>query len=86
VGSMLLLASRIYNHKRGFDSNAATFGRPERLALLVTGLLAPAPYNTALFITAGFLCLVSSTQALASGYVRNKAHAGLTAGKQAMLK
>jgi phosphatidylglycerophosphate synthase len=67
AGSMLLLASRIYNHKRGLSSNAAMFGRPERLALLVVGLLCPAPFNTAFFIVAGILCLVSSAQVLASG-------------------
>jgi len=75
AGSALLLASRIYNHRKGLDSNAATFGRPERLALLVTGLLASAPYNTALFMTAGFLCLISSAQALASG-IGTKKHSG----------
>jgi CDP-diacylglycerol---glycerol-3-phosphate 3-phosphatidyltransferase len=71
AGSMLLMASRIYNHRKGLHSNAAMFGRPERLALLIAGLLAPAPYNTALFLVAGFLCLVSSGQILASGMRRN---------------
>lgn len=67
AGSYLLMASRIYNHRKGLDSNAAMFGRPERLALLITGMILPAPYNTALFMAAGFLCLVSSGQILASG-------------------
>jgi phosphatidylglycerophosphate synthase len=67
AGSVLLLASRTYNHRKGLNSNAAMFGRPERLALLIAGLLAPAPYNTALFLVAGILCLVSSGQILASG-------------------
>lgn len=71
AGSLLLMASRIYNHRKGLDSNAASFGRPERLALLIAGLLAPAPYNMALFLAAGFLCLVSSGQILASGMRRN---------------
>jgi CDP-diacylglycerol--glycerol-3-phosphate 3-phosphatidyltransferase len=71
AGSLLLLASRIYNHRKGLNSNAATFGRPERLALLIAGLLSPAPYSTALFLVAGFLCLVSSGQILASGMRRN---------------
>jgi CDP-diacylglycerol---glycerol-3-phosphate 3-phosphatidyltransferase len=66
AGSMLLMASRVYNHRKGFNSNAALFGRPERLALLIAGLLAPAPYDTALFLLAGFLCLISSAQILAS--------------------
>ena len=71
AGSLFLLASRIYNHRKGLNSNAAMFGRPERLALLIAGLLSPAPYNTALFLVAGFLCLVSSGQILASGMWRN---------------
>ena len=29
AGSLLLLASRIYNHRKGLNSNAAMFGRPE---------------------------------------------------------
>lgn len=66
-GSFLLLASRIYNHLRGLSSDAAMFGRPERLTLLIAGLLASAPFNLALFATACLLCLVSSLQALASG-------------------
>ncbi|OPY28665.1 MAG: Bifunctional IPC transferase and DIPP synthase [Methanocella sp. PtaU1.Bin125] len=67
-GSMLLMASRIYNHRKGRSSDAATFGRPERLALLIAGLLAPAPYGTALFLLAALLCLVSTVQVLASGF------------------
>jgi phosphatidylglycerophosphate synthase len=71
AGSLFLLASRVYNHRKGLNSNAAMFGRPERLALLIAGLLSPAPYNTALFLVAGFLCLISSGQILASGMRRN---------------
>jgi phosphatidylglycerophosphate synthase len=67
AGSVILLASRVYNHRKGLNSDAATFGRPERLALLVAGLLTPAPYNSFLFVLAGFLCLVSTAQVLASG-------------------
>ncbi len=67
AGSVLLLASRVNNHRKGLNSNAAMFGRPERIALLVVGLLSPAPYNMAIFIAAGLLCAVSSVQALASG-------------------
>lgn len=66
-GSYLLLASRVYNHRKGLNSDAAMFGRPERLTLLIAGLLAPAPYDLALFTIAGLLCLISSGQALASG-------------------
>lgn len=70
AGSLLLMATRVYNHRRGLHSNAASFGRPERLGLLLAGLLAPAPYDSALFLVAGFLCLVSSGQILASGMGR----------------
>ncbi len=72
AGSFVLMASRVYNHRKGLDSNAAMFGRPERLTLLVAGLLAPAPYNMVLFMAAGFLCLISSAQALASGMETRK--------------
>lgn len=70
-GSYLLLAARIYNHRKGLRSDAAMFGRPERITLLIAGLLSPYPYNTILFMVAGFLCLVSSSQALASGMRRD---------------
>ncbi len=72
AGSLALLASRIYNHRKGLSSSAAMFGRPERLALLVAGLLCPAPFDTALFAAACLLCLVSSAQALAAGRAGNK--------------
>ncbi len=65
-GSYMLLSTRIYNHRKGLSSDAAMFGRPERITLLVAGLLSPAPYNTVLFVAAGFMCLISSAQALAS--------------------
>jgi phosphatidylglycerophosphate synthase len=78
AGSFVLLASRIYNHRKGLNSNAATFGRPERLALLAAGLVSPAPYGTALFAIAGFLCLVSSAQVIASGYRNNKSRRSLS--------
>ncbi len=66
-GSFLLLTARIYNHRKGLSSDAAMFGRPERLALLIMGMISPAPYNTILFIIAGTLCVISSMQILASG-------------------
>jgi phosphatidylglycerophosphate synthase len=72
VGSLALLASRVYNHRKGLNSDAALIGRPERLALLIAGLLAPAPYNVVLFLLAGFLCLVSTVLVLASGHRANK--------------
>ncbi len=71
-GSCLLLATRIFNHSRGWSSDASMFGRPERLALLIAGLLAAAPYDLALFAIAGLLCVVSSAQALASGIRNNR--------------
>ena len=78
IGSFVLLASRIYNHRKGLNSNAAMFGRPERLTLLVAGLLAPAPYNLILFMITGFLCLVSSAQVVVSGYGINKSRHSLS--------
>jgi phosphatidylglycerophosphate synthase len=72
AGSAVLLASRVYNHRKGVSSDAAMFGRPERLVLLMAGLLCPAPLNSAFFATAGLLCCISSAQALASGFRGNK--------------
>ena len=77
AGSFVLLAARVYNHRKGLSSNAATFGRPERLGLLFLGLLAPAPFAGALFLLAGFLCLVSSVQIVASGYRKGKTAASM---------
>jgi CDP-diacylglycerol---glycerol-3-phosphate 3-phosphatidyltransferase len=70
AGSFVLLASRVYNHRKGLNSDAALFGRPERLAVLIPGLLAPAPYNTMLFAIACGLCLVSAVQVMMSGMGR----------------
>ena len=67
AGSVLLMASRVYNHRRGLASDAATFGRPERLLLLVAGMLLPSPGDALLFGTGTLLCIVSSWQVLASG-------------------
>ncbi|MCD1295530.1 CDP-alcohol phosphatidyltransferase [Methanocella sp. CWC-04] len=67
AGSVLLMASRVYNHRKGLDSNAAMFGRPERIMLLMAGLVSPEPYNTVLFMAAFMMCIISSLQALASG-------------------
>ncbi len=73
AGSLILLGTRHYVHSKGLSSDAAMFGRPERLALLVIGLLSPAPYHTVLFLVAGVLCLVASAQALASVFRARKA-------------
>jgi phosphatidylglycerophosphate synthase len=72
TGSVILLAARVYNHRKGRNSNAAMFGRPERLGLLIVGLLASAPWNTVLFGIAGCLCTISAAQALAAGIRENK--------------
>lgn len=76
-GSVLLMASRVYNHRKGLNSDAAMFGRPERLALLVAGLLSPPPYSNALFLLAALLCLVSTVQVLVSGARSRKGPARL---------
>ena len=67
AGSVLLLAARIFNHARGLDSDAASFGRPERLALLVAGMLLAYPGNVVLFGANALLCLASTCQVVASG-------------------
>lgn len=67
AGSIVLLGARIYNHRKGLSSDVAAFGRPERLALLIAGLLAPAPLCGMLFGLAGLLCLISTAQILYSG-------------------
>ena len=71
-GSLALLASRIYNHAKGLHSNAAMFGRPERLTLLILGLVSPTPYGTLFFMLAGILCAISSLQVLVSGIRTHK--------------
>lgn len=67
AGSVLLLAARVHNHAQGLDSDAAAFGRPERLALLVFGVLLPYPGNVTAFVANALLCVVSAGQVLASG-------------------
>ncbi len=68
VGSFALLVARIYNHRKGRDSNAAFFGRPERIAFLVAGLLAPGPFGIALLAIGGLLGVASSAWVVASGF------------------
>lgn len=72
LGSLALLASRVFNHLRGLNSDAAIFGRPERIMLLVAGLMVSEPYGTVLFITAGICCIVSSVQVILSGVAQEK--------------
>ncbi len=64
IGSLLLMGSRIINHRKGLNSDATTFGRPERVILLLAALIMPSPYSICLFIAAGSICIVSSGQAL----------------------
>jgi phosphatidylglycerophosphate synthase len=85
VGSFILLASRIYNHRKAANSDAAMFGRPERLTLLTLGLIAPVPFDTWLFVFAGFLSVVSSGQVLTSGrgaIPLNEGHKELMVGSE----
>ena len=86
AGWFVLMASRVYNHKKGLTSDAAMFGRPERLTILVLGLLAPAPYNTVLFAIACALCLVSTVQILMSGTSRKSVKSQAAGGYQQVLK
>lgn len=67
AGSVLLLAARVHNHRKGLDSDAAAVGRPERLALLIAGMLFPYPAGSLLFIADALLCALSSWLVLASG-------------------
>lgn len=66
AGSLILMSARVYNHRRGLDSNAASFGRPERLLLLIIGLLAPEPFGTMIFLSAAMLSVISTVQVLLS--------------------
>jgi phosphatidylglycerophosphate synthase len=66
-GSFALLLARIYGYAHHWGAVSTTFGRPERLVLLVAGVLCPAPINTLLFIVAGLFCVFSSVQILARG-------------------
>lgn len=86
AGSFVLMASRVYNHKKGMNSDAALFGRPERLTILILGLLVPAPYNTVLFVIACALCLVSTVQILTSGTSRKSVKAPAAGGYPHVLK
>jgi len=68
-GGFALLLARIYGHVHPWGAVSTTFGRPERLALLVAGMLCPAPINTLLFIVAGLCCVFSSVQIFARGII-----------------
>jgi archaetidylinositol phosphate synthase len=61
-GAFVLLFARVYGHTKNCGTVATTFGRPERLVLLVVAILCPPPLDAILFATAALGCVVSSTQ------------------------
>ncbi|MGZ7132816.1 MAG: hypothetical protein ACXVH6_05555, partial [Halobacteriota archaeon] len=63
----MLLFARVYARMHGSGIISTTFGRPERLALLIAGILCPTPLNTVLFVAAALCCVISSAQILALG-------------------
>jgi CDP-diacylglycerol--glycerol-3-phosphate 3-phosphatidyltransferase len=69
-GAFTLLFARVYGRAHGRGPVFTMFGRPERLALLVVGILSPAPLNTVLFVAAALCCVISSAQILALGRFR----------------
>jgi len=66
-GAFALLFVRAYGHEQKWGATTTTFGRPERLAFLIVGILCPTPINTLLFVAAGLCCVFSSAQILAHG-------------------
>ena len=66
----MLLFARVYARTHGMGVVSTTFGRPERLALLIAGILCPAPLNTILFVAAALCCVISCAQILALGRSR----------------
>jgi phosphatidylglycerophosphate synthase len=69
-GAFMLLFARVYARTHGRGTVSTTFGRPERLALLIAGILCPAPLNTVLFVAAALCSVISSAQILALGRSR----------------
>ena len=64
AGSLALLLARTMVHSKGLRSDVAWFSRPERLAFIIIGLLAPYPINVGIFLTAGVLSTISTLQVL----------------------
>ena len=63
VGSVSLLGFRTLSYARGFNTDYVWFGRAERLAFILMGLLSPVvPLSTACFVVAGGFGVVSSLQ------------------------
>ncbi|MGZ4902732.1 MAG: CDP-alcohol phosphatidyltransferase family protein [Halobacteriota archaeon] len=65
AGAFLLLFARIYAYRQKCGRISTTFGRPERLVLLIGGILCPAPLSTLFFVTAGLCCIFSAVQIVA---------------------
>jgi phosphatidylglycerophosphate synthase len=63
-GAFTLLFARVYGRTHGRGHVFTTFGRPERVTLLIVGILSPAPLNTVLFVAAALCCAISSAQIL----------------------
>ena len=66
AGSMALLMARVLVHRMGLRSDVARFSRPERLALIIIGLLVPYPINVVVFLVAGALSSISALQVLST--------------------
>ena len=66
-GAFTLLVARVYGRTHGGTMCSTKFGRPERVALLIAGILSPAPFNTVLFVAAALCCVISAAQILALG-------------------
>jgi phosphatidylglycerophosphate synthase len=75
-GAFVLLLARVYGHVHKWGAIATTFGRPERLVLLVAGILSPAPMNMLLFFAAGISCVFASVQILMRACTRGAAVSG----------
>jgi phosphatidylglycerophosphate synthase len=63
-GAFMLLFARAYGHMQKWGAKPTAFGRPERLTLLVAGILCSNPIDTLLFVAAGLCCVFSSAQIL----------------------
>jgi len=63
VGSTMLFLLRAVSHRRGLDTDYVLFGRVERLAFILIGLVSPnVVVSTLCFVVAGVVGLVSSIQ------------------------
>jgi phosphatidylglycerophosphate synthase len=61
-GAFTLLFARVYGRTRLSGTVSTTFGRPERLALLIAGIISPAPINCWFFFIAALCCVISAAQ------------------------